>query len=244
MTIAIVHQPQYFPYLGFFHKLAQADIYVVMDSVEFMRRGIQHRNKIKTRQGEQWLTVPVFHQEKQLINQVQIDTELPWARKHWGTLKTNYAPAPYFDLYAAELESILFQNWQSLCELNLALLEWVMQVLGIQIPIVKLSDFKVEGRKSELLIRACKAVGADTYLSGSGGKQYMELSQFEAADVNVIWQEFTHPAYKQLFPELAFIPNLSILDVLFCCGLETQKFLPVNARTESIASRELAPISR
>lgn len=242
MTIAIVHQPQYFPYLGFFHKLAQADIYVVMDSVEFMRRGMQHRNKIKTHQGEQWLTVPVFHQEKQLINQVQIDTELPWARKHWGALKTNYTPAPYFDLYAAELEPILFQDWQSLCELNLALLKWVMQVLDVQVSIVKLSDLKVEGRKSELLIQACKAVEADTYLSGSGGKQYMDLSLFEAENINVIWQEFTHPTYEQLFPELAFISNLSILDVLFCCGPETQKFLPIHPRIEPIASRELAPV--
>ncbi|MDL5057054.1 WbqC family protein [Geitlerinema calcuttense NRMC-F 0142] len=238
MTIAAVHQPQYFPYLGFFHKLARADIFIAMDSVEFLRRGLQHRNKIKTRTGEQWLTVPVFHQEKQHILQVQIDRELPWARKHWGTLKTNYQPAPYFDLYASELQQILCQDWSSLCELNMTLLQWVMQKLDIHIPIVRLSELKVEGHKSELLIYACQAVGADTYLSGSGGRRYMDLSLFEAAGVKVLWQEFAHPLYPQLFPQVGFISQLSILDVLFCCGPDTCKFLDA----EPLNPQRLEPV--
>lgn len=236
MTIAVVHQPQYFPYLGFFHKLAHSDIYVVMDSVEFLRRGLQHRNTIKTIQGVQWLTIPVFQHEKQWINEVKIDIELPWARKHWGSLKTNYTPAPYFDRYAADLQGILFQEWQSLCELNLALLKWIMQILGIQIPIVRLSDLEVVGQKSDLLINVCKAVGADTYLSGSGGRHYMDLALFEAAGVDVLWQAFVYPTYEQLFPEIGFIPNLSILDVLFCCGPETHRFL----ETETVNDLQFA----
>lgn len=232
MTIAVVHQPQYFPYLGFFHKLAHSDIYIVMDSVEFLRRGLQHRNTIKTNQGAQWLTVPVFHAEKQQINEVQIDTELPWARKHWGSLKTNYMPTRYFKQYAADLQDILFQEWQSLCELNLALLKWIMQRLDIHIPIVRQSDLGVSGQKSDLLINACKAVGADTYLSGSGGRRYMDPALFEAAGVNVVWQTFVYPTYDQLFPDLGFIPNLSILDTLFCCGPETRRFLETMSNLE------------
>lgn len=225
MTIAAIHQPQYLPYLGFFHKLSQADIYVVMDNVEFLRRGLQHRNKIKTGQGEQWLTVPVMQQQKQLINEVKINAEFPWARKHWGTLRTNYAPAPYFDVYADDLQAILFQDWESLCELNMAFLTWIMGILEINIPVVRLSDFPVGGQKSELLIGACQAVKADTYLSGIGGKEYMDLDLFEAADIQVLWQEFTPPTYSQLFAAAGFIPNLSILDVLFCCGPDTRQFL-------------------
>jgi hypothetical protein len=225
MTITAIHQAQYLPYLGFFHKLSQADVFVVMDNVEFLRRGLQHRNKIKTAKGEQWLTVPVLHQQKQLINEVRINPDYPWARKHWGTICTNYSPAPYFDLYAEELKEILFRGWQSLNDLNVTLIAWVMQKLNIEIPVIYLSDLPVRGTKTQRLIEACQAVNAHTYVSGSGGRNYMDLDQFAAANIEVIWQEFTSPTYPQLFPEAGFISNLSVLDVLFCCGPDTRRFL-------------------
>jgi hypothetical protein len=231
MTIAAIHQPQYLPYLGFFHKIAQADIFIVMDNVEFLRRGLQHRNKIKTHQGDQWLTVPVLHQQHQRIIDVKINGDSPWSRKHWGTLQTNYAPAPYFDRYATDLQNLLLQDWHNLCALNMTLLKWVMQQLDIYTPIMRLSNLPVQGHKSELLIAACQAVGADTYLSGPGGRDYMDLALFEAAEIKVLWQDFQPPTYPQLFPEAGFIPNLSILDVLFCCGPETRAFLPQTAST-------------
>ncbi|HEY9887297.1 MAG TPA: WbqC family protein [Candidatus Obscuribacterales bacterium] len=235
MTIAAIHQPQYLPYLGFFHKLSQADVFVVMDNVEFLRRGLQHRNKIKTVQGEQWLTVPVLHHQKQLISAVKINLEVPWARKHWGTICTNYAPAPYFDLYAESLKEILFQDWEYLQDLNLALLGWVMAILQIDIPLVRLSTLPVTGQKSDRLIQACQAVHADTYLSGVGGQNYMDLEEFRAANIQVIWQDFSPPTYPQLFPAVGFIPNLSILDVLFCCGPATREFLAQPAPSPRLA---------
>ncbi|MEY3298351.1 MAG: hypothetical protein RLZZ597_1611 [Cyanobacteriota bacterium] len=225
MTLAAIHQPQYLPYLGFFHKIAQADIFIMMDNVEFLRRGLQHRNKIKTWQGDQWLTVPVLHQANQHIVNVKINRDVAWGRKHWGTLQTNYASAPYFNHYATDLQHLLQQDWSSLCALNMALLKWTMQQLNIYTPILRLSSLPVRGHKSELLISACQAVGADAYLSGPGGRNYMDLEQFEAAGVKVLWQNFQPPTYDQRFPEVGFIPNLSILDVLFCCGPKTQTLL-------------------
>jgi WbqC-like protein family len=227
MKIASIHQPQYLPYLGFFHKLLQSDIFVAMDSVQFQRRGLQQRNRIKTSKGEQWLTVPVFHgsRDEERINEVQINSEFPWARKHWNTLVTNYARTPYFDRYADSLQELLSMEWSYLCELDMALIQWVMEILEINTPIVYLSTLGVEGNKSQLLVDACKAVGADHYLSGSGGKQYMDLLMFEAAGIDVFWQQFNAPTYVQMYPELSFIANLSILDTLFCCGPETRKFL-------------------
>lgn len=225
MTVAVIHQPQYLPYLGFFHKLSQGDIFIVMDNVEFLRRGLQHRNKVKTSQGEQWLTVPVLHHQKQLIHEVAINPDFPWSRKHWNTLVTNYSPAPYFKEYAPGLEQILMKEWSNLCELNMVLIQWVMDVLDIHKPIVYASTLGVEGNKSDLLIKLCQAMDADTYLSGTGGREYMDLSAFEASDIKVLWQEFNPPSYCQLFPEKGFIPNLSIVDVLFCCGSYTRNFL-------------------
>ena len=227
MTIAVIHQPQYLPYLGFFHKLQQGDIYIVMDNIQFQRRGIQHRNKIKTPQGAQWLTVPVLHhsREQERINQMCINSDFPWFRKHWNALVTNYSRAPYFNQYAPELSAILAKEWTHLWELDMALIQWVMDVLQIHKPIVYLSTLAVEGSKSELLINACKAVGANTYLSGSGGKRYMDLAAFTTAGIDILWQEFTYPCYEQVFPELDFVPNLSILDTIFCCGPYTRNFL-------------------
>jgi hypothetical protein len=229
MKIAVIHQPQYLPYLGFFHKLQQSDIFVAMDNVQFERRGLQHRNKIKTPQGEQWLTVPVMHRsrDEERINEMLINPEFPWPRKHWQALVTNYSRAPYFQEYAPELQQILTREWSHLCELNMALIQWVMDVLGIKKPIVYLSTLGVEGSKSELLSNICHAVGADTYLSGPGGRRYMNLATFEAADIDVLWQEFTYPSYPQIFPELDFVPNLSIVDTLFCCGPNTKNFLEI-----------------
>jgi hypothetical protein len=107
----------------------------------------------------------------------------------------------------------------------MVLIQWVMDVLEIKKPIVYSSTLAVEGYKSELLINLSKAVGADTYVSGSGGRDYMDLSMFDAANVKVVWQEFSPPSYSQLFPETGFFPNLSIIDVLFCCGPNTRQFL-------------------
>jgi len=225
MAIAAIHQPQYLPYLGFFHKLFHSDIFIVMDDVEFLRRGLQHRNKIKTCQGEQWLTVPVLHQQNQLIQEVKINTDFPWLRKHWHTILTNYSSAPYFKHYAPSLQPIFEQDWQMLSELNMVLIQWVMEILEIHKPIVYSSCLQATGYKSDRLIRLCQLAGADTYLSGPGGRDYIDLSAFAAADIRVIWQEFSPPSYTQLFPKVGFVPNLSILDVLFCCGPDTRQFL-------------------
>lgn len=229
MKIAAIHQPQYLPYLGFFHKVKHCDIFVAMDSVQFDRRGLQHRNKVKTPQGEQWLTIPVKHRsrEEEMIGSMVINNELPWSRKHWSTIQTNYARSAYFDKYAPELQTILDKEWTNLCELDMELLQWVMDKLEINKPIVYLSELNVEGNKSELLINTCKAVEADTYLSGPGGRRYMDLEAFATADVEIIWQEFTFPTYHQVLPELDFIPNLSIIDTLLCWGPDTNHFLDI-----------------
>jgi hypothetical protein len=228
MTTVAIHQPQYLPYLGFFQKLSQCDIFVAMDNVQFQRRGVQNRNKIKTQRGEQWLTVPVRHKtrDQELINEMQINHEQPWAQKQLGSIVTNYGKAPFFQSYIAEIEHLFAQTWNNLCDLDMALVQWMMEKLDLKVPIVYLSNLEVEGQKSELLINICRAVDAHTYLSGTGGKRYMELAEFKDADIQVRWQDFCFPTYDQLFPELGFIPNLSILDTLLCCGpVLTKTFL-------------------
>jgi hypothetical protein len=225
MKIVAIHQPQYLPYLGFFHKLLHCDVFVALDNVQFQKNGLQNRNKVKNAQGWQWLTVPVLHDFGQLINEVRTNPEIPWQQKHWNALRFNYSRAAYFDTYGPALENILNRDWNNLCELNVTLIRWVAEALGIETPIVYSSDLSVDGNKTGLLVEVCQALEADGYLSGPGGRRYMDLAAFEAAGIEVLWQQFIPPVYKQLFPGVGFIPNLSVVDALFNCGPETLESL-------------------
>ena len=232
-TIAI-HQPQYLPYLGFFHKLHHADLFVAMDTVQFQRRGVQHRNRIKTPRGAQWLTVPVLRapvpresdgRSEQATRDVMIDTSDDWRRRQANAIRLNYARSAFFEPYWDGLHDLLDRPWTRLFELDMATIEWAMSALGIGTPITYLSELDVGGTGSELLLEVCRAVGADRYLSGPGGKQYMDLSRFDAAGVEIVWQDFESPRYPQQFPDAGFVPDLSVIDALFCCGPDVKSFV-------------------
>jgi hypothetical protein len=217
MRVAI-HQPQYLPYLGFFHKIAHCDLFIALDNVQFQKNGLQNRNKIKTAQGWQWLTVPVRHDLGQSIREVKIQSDLPWARKHWNALVTSYQRTRYFGLYSPGLQKEYEQGDSFLCAVNMRTTTWAMDALGIQTPLRYASEFDVPGAQTELLVNLCREVGATTYLSGPGGYKYMDLEVFERAGIAVQFQDFRHPVYEQRFQQLGFIENLSVVDALFCCG--------------------------
>lgn len=224
MKVVAMHQPQYLPYLGFFHKLRHSDLFVVLDDVQFSTGGFLNRNKIKNRQGWQWLTVPVF-QGSRPINEVEVKQSTPWQRKHCNSLVQSYSKSRYFEEYGPGLQELLLKPWHLLVDLDMALIEWGMQALGLTTPILCSSRLQVEGAATNRLVEICKAVGADCYLSGPGGANYMDLEAFAAAGVQVRWQEFASPVYEQVFPQAGFIPNLAVVDALFCCGPDTARFL-------------------
>lgn len=213
------HQPQYLPYLGFFHKIRQCACWVVLDDVQFLERGHQHRNLIKMQTGTQWLTVPVRQRRGQLIREVEIDTTSSWRKKHWAALQTNYGPAPFFKQVSPALRDILLGGTHTrLVDLDMDLLRWAMSELGIDIPMHLSSELGVEGGPNERHIAICKKLGADTYLSGAGGRQYMDVAMYEAAGITVRFQEFVAREYTQLFPKHGFIANLAVIDALFNLG--------------------------
>ena len=217
--IVAIHQPQFLPYLGFFHKVARCDLLVYLDDVQFLERGHQHRNLIKMQTGTQWLTVPVVQNRGQKIDDVVIDRTSNWRRKHWAALQTNYGPAPFFKELSGGLRELLAEGTQQrLVDLDLDLLRWAMGCLGISVPARLSSVLAVPGERTERLVNICKAVGAEVYLSGAGGRQYMELELFERAGIEVRFQEFAAAEYPQLHPKHGFIPNLSVVDALFNCG--------------------------
>lgn len=217
--IVSIHQPQFLPYLGFFHKVAHSDLYVVLDDVQFLERGHQHRNEIKMQTGKQWLTVPVVQDRGQLIKDVLIDNSSNWRRKHWAALESNYRPAPFWKEVSPGLRAVLVDGGHTtLAALTVDLLRWSFGVLGLRVPIRCSSELAVDGSQTERLVNVCKSVGAGVYLSGQGGRQYMELAQFDAAGIEVRFQEFTAPVYPQQFMQHGFIANLALVDALFNCG--------------------------
>ncbi|MDD5655745.1 MAG: WbqC family protein [Elusimicrobia bacterium] len=228
--ILAAHQPNFLPWLGFFDKMRKADLFVVVDHVQFERQNFQNRTMIKTPCGPRWLTVPVRHKSRdERILDKTIDNSrrgrLRWGRKMALTLRRSYQCAPHFQAYAPLLTAIFDEPWDRLTPLNLRCIELLRQALGIRTPILRSSELKLQGCKSDMVLAMCKAVGADTYLSGDGGSRgYLDLAAFQAQGVRVAWQDFRHPRYAQLPRSFSFIEKLSALDLLFNCGPRSLEF--------------------
>ena len=213
------HQPNYLPWLGFFDKMARCDIFIVEDNVQFEYQGFQNRNRIKISNGAKWLTVPVERGGKRLpINKVKIANgfEPDWAERHWLTLKYNYCSAPFWRKYQSFFEQTYRQQWTLLFDLNMHLIRGLMSFLGIKTPLVMASSLDVSGKKSELVLAQCKALGASVHLAGEGARDYLDVQSFEREGIKVVFQDFQHPVYPQMYSQS--VPNLSVVDFLFCTG--------------------------
>lgn len=214
--IVAIHQPNYLPWLGFFYKLANCDIFVLLDNVEYSKHGFINRNKIKTPQGPAWLTVGVLTKgrHKQLINEVEINNGVPWSRTHERSIAQNYSKAPYFKQYKAFFEDIYHRQWERLADLNEALIKVIYDILAIRdVQFIRASELNVSGEGTELLVNVCKAVGADTYLSGPSGQKYMEAELLSKEGISLRYSDFEHATYHQLWGD--FIPNMSVIDLIF-----------------------------
>lgn len=225
------HQPNYLPYPGFFHKIARADRFLVVDTVQFVKRGTfgwMHRNRIRTSspRGWDWLSIPVLTKGKftQKICDAEIDPAVPWARKHWRAIEWNYRRARYFGEYAAEFRALYERHWTRFCELTCAFIDLLLRLLGIPRPFERTSTLGVAGEATGLVLAMCRAAGAEAYLSGVHGRDYLDAEEFRRAGIRLEFQEFTCPEYPQCWPG-PFVPDLSVIDLLFNCGPESRKVL-------------------
>ncbi len=219
IRVAAIHQPNFLPWLGFFYKWWQSDIFILYDDVQFVRRGYTNRVKIKTRQGEVWLTVPVKQKGNyfQNIGEIEIDRDVNWKRKLTGTLTAGYSRAPFFRRYFRRLEEVIANDYILLAQLNAALLSWASEELALPVPVIASSSLQdISGSSTQRLISVCRAVGAGHYLSGFGGQKYQEEELFSESGIRLKVYDFKHPEYPQLWGD--FIPGLSVVDLLFNCG--------------------------
>ncbi len=214
--IVAIHQPNYLPYLGFFHKMALADCFVLYDTAQFSKNDFHNRNRIKTPRGSMWLTVPVVRQGRREIREVEIDTSRPWARRHWQAIHANLSRAPHFDSYDQELRRVFEGSWDRLASLNERLASQLAAWFGIKTPIMRASELDIPTglSPSRRLAAIAERVGGTEYLSGPGGVEYLDPSAF--SEIELLLQDFRHPEYPQLWGP--FLPNLCALDLLCNVG--------------------------
>jgi hypothetical protein len=226
MRVAIA-QPTYLPWMGYFDLMDQVDAFVLLDSVQFEKQSWQQRNRIKTPIGLQWLTVPVaFHNRfGRQIRNIEI-RESEFARKHLRAIELNYRRSPFFDPYFPEVTKILLScSSGRLVDLNAHLIRWFCGLLDIQTPILYSSAMNQDGRRSELLVNLCNALGAGSYVSPLGSATYLldDLESFRRMGIEVTFQYYEHPIYRQLFPP--FCPYASVLDLLLNEGPKSAEIM-------------------
>jgi hypothetical protein len=229
------------PWIGYFDLIDQSDTFVILDSVQFEKQSWQQRNRIKTPTGLQWLTVPVIFRGRlgQLINEVVIRADE--SQKHLRAIELNYRRAPYFARYFPEIAVILEKHPAGglLADLNIDLIRWCCGALHIQTPLVRSSELNQPGRRSELLVNLCRFFKAEFYLSPPGSAVYLldDMPIFSDAGIQVAFQHFEHPAYRQMFPP--FIPYASLLDLLFNEGEDSLGILR-GGRRDSLPPKVMA----
>jgi hypothetical protein len=239
-----VHQPEYMPWLGFFDKLARCDAFVVYDDAQYQHGGFHNRNKIRTSNGWKWLTVPIIHGHPQMIKDVKISGN-HWKTDHLTAIIQNYEKAPFFNDYFPLIKEVINFDHTMLIDLNLDLIKTIAQILSIKVNFARSSDIPYCGKeKNEKLVSMCEFTGADSYLSGSGGKAYVDESLFTFANIRVQWHNYEHPEYMQRYE--GFLPNMSIIDLIFNVGPQAKELILkggiVNANrtfNSSIVSKEV-----
>lgn len=228
MLVAI-HQPNFLPWLGWFDKLASADLLILLDDVPHQQTGSNYTNRVQIlAQGEpSWITVPVERggEARSRIDRLRIAGVPGWRRKMRATLAQSYARAPFFPEAMAIVDAMLSAETDLLCEINLIALRAIAASLGLpRERMVRASDFPVEGAGTDRLVALVRAVGGDAYLTGHGAGGYQEDEKFAAAGIAVRYQRYSPAPYPQLRTG-AFVPGLSAIDALMNCGPEAGALL-------------------
>jgi hypothetical protein len=224
--IISIHQPQYFPWLPYLMKIAESDVFIILDSVDFQKNGLQNRNQIKTAQGACWLTVPVNQRLGQKIYEVKISDKIDWRKKNWLTIQSNYRKAAAFKNYAEELEALYQRDWTHLVDLDIFLLGLLLKWFKIETTLMRSSQMKSKGKGSDLILNLCLETGATKYISGIGGQNYLQEEGFSEAGIEIVYRPPVLPTnYLQLYPSVGFLNSLSALDIILNCGDEWTKYI-------------------
>lgn len=220
MVVAI-HQPEHLPWLGFFNKMANADEFIVLDNVQYCKRNFQNRNQILVNGVGMYISVPVKlenYREKTIADmEIYSDSDVPWKSKYLRTIEYNYKHHPFFGDYFPFFEDLMGKNVIRLCQFNMEIINFFARQLQIATKVVMASSLAPQGNKSDLILDISKRAGANVYLSGSAGRNYMDLPKYYENGVDVWFNDFEHPVYQQKGAD-TFVSHLSVLDLLMNVG--------------------------
>lgn len=219
--IAVILQPSYVPWRGYFDQIRRADLFIFYDDVQYDKHGWRNRNQIKTANGKQWLTIPVHSAgvtQGRPIKDVEIDWTKPWAQNHLRALTSSYGRAPYFEAARPLVNSFYARHDENIADFTIQTTIDLARQLGItHTRFMRSSELDgIDGRKTDRLIQILSRVGADHYLSGPAARDYIEPEKFSAAHISLEFIEYKYPEYPQLYPP--FDPQVSVLDLLFMTG--------------------------
>lgn len=218
---AVILQPSFVPWRGYFDQIRRADVFVFYDDVQYDKHGWRNRNQIKTAAGKQWLTIPVHSGGATTgtqIREVRIDWSKPWQRQHVGAITSAYGRAPHFREYVPLIESLYARRDEFLADLTISSTVQLARELGItHTRFVRSSELEgVTGRKTERLIQILKLLGAGHYISGPSAREYVDSGAFEQAGIKLEYMKYDYPPYPQLYPP--YDAQVTVLDLLFMTG--------------------------
>lgn len=216
--IVSINQPNYIPYIGYFHRIAKSDTFVYLDDAQFSNNNMHHWNYLKTPQGRLRIKIPVDYHFKDSINQARTKDELGWKEKHLKIIRMNYCKAKYFADFYPVFEELLLRPYSNIAEMNMTIIDYICRSFGFLAVRIKASSLKIATHKEERIIDICTTLKADTYLSGPGAKAYQEENHFSDRGIELCYTDYHSFEYPQLFQE--YIPDLSVLDFIFNCGFD------------------------
>jgi hypothetical protein len=220
-----MHQPNFMPWAGFFHRMQIVDLFILMDNVQYSEGTVINRVKVRNKDGWQWLTVPVLSKgrQHQLINEVEMNSTIKWPSSIWKALELNYRKAPFWGIYGPPLKDVFNDGWTKLFDLNFALLKVLCKWLGINTEIELLSSIPHKGNRTDLLVNVAQILGANVFVTGEGCRSYLANTRFQEAGIALEFPNFQSPIYQQCYP--GFEAGLSAIDILMCCGPESLEII-------------------
>lgn len=225
MVIGIL-QPGYLPWLGFFEQLHRSDIFVIYDDVQYDKGSWRNRNRIKTANGVQWLTVPVRLNfgNRTLVHEVAIENAINWRKKHAESIRQNYSKSPFFTCYWPLFEEAFDRQWALLIDLDIFFIERLAACLGLAgHRIIRSSTLNITGDRIGRLLAICSHFNANVFYEGAAGRNYINDRKFTDQGITVQYQHYNHPTYTQLYGK--FVPYLSVIDLLFNHGEQSREII-------------------
>jgi hypothetical protein len=226
LTRVAIHQPEYFPWPGFLAKAKRADVFVLLDNVQFDRASLQHRCKVVGANGVHWLTIPFVHRFPQTIDEVAFSDDR-WRVRHWKSLQADYGRVPGWKTCAPVMEAYFARTFERMVDATAASVELLLGAFGVTTRVVRASSLAARGEKGELVLAICRELGATTYLSGRTGAAYLDHERFAAGGVAIEVQRYTPGALTRQRPIAdAELRGVSALDAWFYLGDAAPRYLP------------------